>query len=304
MNFQNGIYFGQNARAGSSFAIAFLKIGENSNAERIANQISFLWENLSNLEKGIVQDLIIEEKHRYSGKLSCLIGYSPRIFDLPGIKKKKPSSLGNFLFRNPGRDQRRRIVDEVPLNFAKDLNYNIASESDIVLQFIAEDEASTSRSIVETWRILHKLESKGSSDISLMGYYTGFNSPDNRNLIYFHDGLSNIKSEDRVNNIFIDEAILNAEEKWLASSTFMSFLRMSIDIELWESIPRKYQERIIGRDKVSGCPLIGVDRKNENIVIRGLPRRGNQRGVGEGERSIQRSRSPYLCGPQQSIRSK
>ena len=170
MNFQNGIYFGQNARAGSSFAIAFLKIGENSNAERIANQISFLWENLSNLEKGIVQDLIIEEKHRYSGKLSCLIGYSPRIFDLPGIKKKKPSSLGNFLFRNPGRDQRRRIVDEVPLNFAKDLNYNIASESDIVLQFIAEDEASTSRSIVETWRILHKLESKGSSDISLMGY--------------------------------------------------------------------------------------------------------------------------------------
>jgi deferrochelatase/peroxidase EfeB len=52
---------------------------------------------------------------------------------------------------------------------------------------------------------------------------------------------------------------------WTKNGTYLAYLRIEIDIDLWNSIARKQQELIIGRDKLKGSPLVGVD-KNGNPV--------------------------------------
>ena len=51
----------------------------------------------------------------------------------------------------------------------------------------------------------------------------------------------------------------------------MAFLRIEIDLDLWDSINRSKQELIIGRDKLYGRPLIGVDKNNNPITSNEFP---------------------------------
>ena len=51
----------------------------------------------------------------------------------------------------------------------------------------------------------------------------------------------------------------------------MTFLRVEIDLELWDSINRSKQELIIGRDKLYGSPLIGVDKNNNPLTSKAFP---------------------------------
>ena len=51
----------------------------------------------------------------------------------------------------------------------------------------------------------------------------------------------------------------------------MAFLRIEIDWEVWDSINRSKQELIIGRDKLYGSPLIGVDKNNNPLTSKTFP---------------------------------
>jgi deferrochelatase/peroxidase EfeB len=51
----------------------------------------------------------------------------------------------------------------------------------------------------------------------------------------------------------------------------MAFLRIEIDLDLWDSINRSKQELIIGREKLYGRPLIGVDTNNNPITLKNFP---------------------------------
>ena len=280
LSFQNGIYYKQNSSPGNSFAILFLKANNNVTSIEIGRDISSLWTMLMKLEHGTVYDLPVFGKNIYSGNLSTLIGYSPNIFSLE-VQKEKPKNFNNF-FKKPNEDPNRRITNEISLQYDASVTDNLALNCDIVIQFIADNQASTNRAIFETWRYLNRLNKTNLTNIGIMGFYTGFNTPDGRNLLYFHDGVSNIRSEERPENIFIDQSKLSNKESWLYNSTFMSFLRIAINIELWENLPRKYQERVIGRDKITGCPLIGINKQNENIVIRDCPVNGTNEIIEKG----------------------
>jgi deferrochelatase/peroxidase EfeB len=47
----------------------------------------------------------------------------------------------------------------------------------------------------------------------------------------------------------------------------MSFRRLEIDLGIWQKIQRKHQELIVGRDKVTGRPLVGIDKRGNPLTI-------------------------------------
>ena len=62
----------------------------------------------------------------------------------------------------------------------------------------------------------------------------------------------------------------------------MAFLRITVDLTIWESIPIRDQERIVGRQKITGCPLVRINERGNNVFAEGCPIRGtseiNERG--------------------------
>ena len=51
----------------------------------------------------------------------------------------------------------------------------------------------------------------------------------------------------------------------------MAFLRISLNLEMWEDTEIEKQETIIGRDKETGCPLIGVDQNDRPVKDEDVP---------------------------------
>jgi deferrochelatase/peroxidase EfeB len=62
---------------------------------------------------------------------------------------------------------------------------------------------------------------------------------------------------------------LKPDDFWTEGGTYMGFLRTEIDLEGWDRIGRKDQELIIGRDKRTGSPIIGVDEIGDTIIEEG-----------------------------------
>ena len=95
---------------------------------------------------------------------------------------------------------------------------------------------ATHGAIVETWKLLRKVEMDGASaPASMRSFFTGYNRPDGRGWLGFHEGVSNIKSSDRLRTIQIDRRELDPVDYWTANGTYMAFLRIAIDLTLWES---------------------------------------------------------------------
>jgi deferrochelatase/peroxidase EfeB len=136
----------------------------------------------------------------------------------------------------------------------------------VIFQFIAENESYTSRAAVDTWKELHQWEKKtGSSPLRITGLYTGFQRPDKRNWQGFHDGVSNLKSRERPYVISIDSRYLNSQDKWTLHGTYLAFIRIAIDLDMWEDTVVVEQEKLVGRDKLTGCPLIGADKNGKPV---------------------------------------
>lgn len=47
----------------------------------------------------------------------------------------------------------------------------------------------------------------------------------------------------------------------------MAFLRFAVDLVAWRDLSRSQQELIVGRDKLTGRPLIGVDRTSSSGAL-------------------------------------
>ena len=87
----------------------------------------------------------------------------------------------------------------------------------------------------------------------------------------FHDGISNIKSNERKPVIVIGNTPTSSSEDWTTNGTYLTFMRISIDIVKWNKLSVEEQEILVGRDKFSGCPIIGVDKNNKPIKDKRCP---------------------------------
>lgn len=258
-NLQEGIYYSKR-RAPSSFGIVFLRARDGADASKIGATISSLWRMYENLKKGVLSDLPSNVRH-YSGDLSVLIGYSWNCFQISDIRRQRPEGFpANLLFRTPNKNGGGTILDGSGIEYSGDLTENHAESDHVVVQFISKSQLATNRAILETCKLLNKFKGgRKYHDLAVTKFYTGFNRPDGRNWLNFHDGVSNMNSRERALAITISGNGLNPADQWIINGTYLAFLRIAIDLEVWGTLDRRKQEIIIGRDKPTGCPLVGLD---------------------------------------------
>ncbi|HKQ21316.1 MAG TPA: hypothetical protein VJS91_04705 [Nitrososphaeraceae archaeon] len=260
---QEGIYSGKEKRPRDSFSIIFLKCEQDSNAKEIGGALAQLWNKYQILKKGSSYSL----QSDYSPilpNLSVLIGYGKNIFSLEGANESCPKDFSEFSLLVPKNNGGGIILDHSELYFDDSVSYNHAAFDDLVIQFIGENEFVTSQAVVDSWKELIKINSS-KPVLHLTKFYTGFGRYDNRGWLGFHDGVSNMKSEERKNAISIDSSKLNTSDKWTINGTYMMFMRIAIDLGRWSELSVDDQEILVGRDKEKGYPLVGVDSNGKPV---------------------------------------
>ncbi len=271
-NLQEGIYYSKGVRPGRFFNLLFLRADPSLNATSIGEYFSGLWNMYLDLKKGIIKDL--PGHITPHGNLTVLVGYGQNLFkNINGIKKKVPfalEKLGTLLCPLPSGGG--PILQGSGLNYSSDINHNTATE-DIVIQFIADTQLAVNRCILETWKFLHdNVDTEtGKSPLSLGHFFSGFQRDDFRSMLDFHDGLSNMPSgQPRYDALAIKPTNVE-QEQWTQNGTYLAFFRMAVDLDIWRKIARSKQEIIVGRDKLSGCPIVDIDANGNPIPKNGCP---------------------------------
>ncbi len=289
---QNGIYYNKKQTPGASLCAVFLRASASSDATGIGKILSKLWNVYEDLKNGVVKDLPQNSRNRLAGNLSILIGYGPATFKIKGTRLSKPDELSDeWRFNSPWAKGGGPIMDEVGLSYASDITENPISNDHVMLQFIGNSELITQRAVVETWKLLRD-NPDGKDALHMKTFYTGFKRADMRNWLGFHDGVSNMMTNERLGAIAINKSSVALADNWTINGTYLVFMRIAIDLDIWDKIGRKYQERIVGRDKITGCPLIGVDKNDNNISMKGCPIPGTFEVFEKGNEHF-RTHPPY-----------
>ena len=100
-------------------------------------------------------------------------------------------------------------------------------------------------------------------------FCTGFQRDDGRSWLGFHDEVSNLtNSKERIDAITIDRVSNNLTPRdfWTIGGTYLVFLKIEIDLNFWNKLDRSGQELMVGRDKLSGVPIIGVDKNGKPVL--------------------------------------
>ncbi|USA47222.1 Dyp-type peroxidase [Acinetobacter sp. C26M] len=264
---QEGIFYQQGATPGKHWGLLFLRINEGYDSTKIYEGLNSLWEVLQALKVGKIEDLPNITVPVPPSGLQITIGYGKNIFNKTGIKKFVPTAITDSNFRPPLATGGGKLLAASGLSYSETLIKNPATE-DIALQFISDSELLIYRCYLESYKLLTTANNEFPFEI--VKFYTGFQREDKRSWIDFHDGISNLKSgKDRFEAIRIKENNI-PEEQWIIGGTFMAFMRIEVDIDKWIKLDRATQELLVGRDKVSGCPLDSV-MDDRPIIISKCP---------------------------------
>lgn len=299
---QEGIYYRANPPIGNSLCVLSLRSENTPAISEIGNALGLIWKHLEHLKKGITFDLDIDRKHRKIGNLSVLVAYGSPLFNVFGSQKKKPKSFSeDWNFKAPISGGGGPILEGSDLTYSTKTFVNHLLADHILFQFIADNEFYTKRAAVEVWKVLHKLERIGSSvPLRITGMYTGFQREDHRNWLGFHDGVSNIKSHERPYVISINSKYLSSEDKWTHRGTYIGFMRIAFDLSKWEDTDLVEQEILIGREKLTGCPLIRIGKNNKPVKDPRCPVIGTSEIIDPGNENF-REHPPYGTGRQDNI---
>ena len=295
---QDSIYYKKGQRPSNSCCIAFLKVGDGSTRENITDTLSKLWLMYDDLKLGKVIDLTdVNERHLRPGNLKILMGYGHKIFSLDIAPKKIPNDFGkNKKFKDPFREGGGPVVKDSRVRYSSDIKYNHANSDHVILQFLGDNEFTTDRALIETWKLLSDIRnSEGDYVLYISRAYTGFQRMDGRNWLGFHDGVSNIASKDRFGAIAIRGDDLEDDDQWTVNGTYMAFIRIEIKLDKWQKNRRSDQEIIIGRDKITGCPIVGVDTKGNPIKDPTCPIKGTFEVIEDGNETFREYRMPKIA---------
>ena len=113
----------------------------------------------NNLQKGVLPDLLAG-KNPQDGTLSVLFGYSPGFFGITGLKRKPLQLREEWLFQRVKLGG-EPILPGVGLRYGDDITCNDIANDHIVVQFIGDTQLVTNRPIVETWKLLRKIDKDG-----------------------------------------------------------------------------------------------------------------------------------------------
>lgn len=286
---QDGIYYKNQTTdtlEGSSrllrnktFSVVFLRAADWATAGDIGKALGELWRTYSSLKRGYIRGL--RGSRVPGGGLDVLIGYGKRIFSINGAKKVIPNDMQGMQFSEPHVGNEPIAINS-GMRYARDIHCNYGTSEDIIIQFTSHTQLATFRAVAETWLALRPY----SDDIPLKftNFFSGFQRDDGRSWLGFHDEISNLKnSRERLGVIAINRKWnrLTPDDLWTENGTYLAFLRISIDLFLWERIERKKQELIVGRDKISGRPISRVDKKGNPVINLKCPIIGKFQGYNQ-----------------------
>jgi Dyp-type peroxidase family len=257
---QEGIYHDCSGCTPSSLATVFLKAAGAVSAAQVADALLQLWRMYQRLKEGEVRDLPgsrLWDPGQRRDELHVLLGYGRSAFERDGAALPLPGELDVFGFPRHQVLAGAPVMGNAGLGYAGDLTDNLA-DADIAVQFTAERQITVYRAVVETWKLLDDL----GAALRMAGFYSGHQRDDHRSWIDFHDGVNNLRKEERERVITIKPEIL---PRWPAGGTYMAFLRIAIDLPAWRNLDRRAQQRIVGRDKLTGAPLVAGEDGNPTV---------------------------------------
>jgi deferrochelatase/peroxidase EfeB len=255
------------SKSNDTFGMIFIRIGKRDNPNEIKRALIGLWKMYGDLKMGNISDL--PGYPVPAGQISVLIGYGPNIFDLEGVNKKMPMDFRDrqFLPANKGAP----IANGSGINYSHDECHNFGLSEDIVIQIISKTQLATYRAIVETKKYIIRDSEKV---LRFSNFLTGFQRDDGRSWLGFHDEVSNmVNSTERMKTIAIDNANnkLIPRDYWTIGGTYLAILKIEIDLDFWNQVDRNQQELIVGRDKLTGTPIVGVDKTGSPVLMEGSP---------------------------------
>src|SRR5215203_3767317 len=249
---QEGLRFESGTGPPPCYRLLLLDAAPGARAAAVGRALEALTSMLRDLRRGDSRDLAGQSRaakaaarEQFDG-LRLLLGYGRRFFDeevhRPRLTHATRPDFLAYLARRPA------AFPELP--WADPETPNVG-EADLVLQLTGDSEAAVSCAAVECWKLI----ADDVLPLSVVSSLGGFGRPDGRGWLEFHDGVSNIQSDQRLAAI---EA--GGDPQWMRGGTYMALLRVEVDLSTWRRLERAEQELVIGRDKLSGAALTAVTR--------------------------------------------
>jgi hypothetical protein len=271
----NGIYWDKGTTPPRCYGIAFLKAKQRATAAEIHEVLKALVQLWTGLKVGraptLAGTLVPPSEFEW------LLAFGRKAFEIEGAlhpiprKLRAPNTFNSIDPLGGGL-----AVDGSGLRFATGLAQNVATE-EFCVQFTGSTPLSVARAIVETSLLLEGLRNPetGKAPLLLSASFTGFNREDRRSWIDFHDGLSNLVSgAERKSVIETKRQGLTIADRWFAGGTYMAFVRLKVDVRHWRLLAPAVQEAVVGRTRITGCPVIAVDAAGAITPIAGCPAPG------------------------------
>lgn len=256
---QEGIYLERSSPPPAAWRVLFLDVAPGTAASDAAAAIGDVMAMLAALQQGTMIDLSDVRPGEAPatipvGTFDVLLGYGASFFDParhdpPLTAATRPSGLVG-LRPSPG--------PAFPhMEWETSGRQGHSGEADLVLQFTGVNEQAVDRAAVE----VAKLIGDRRLPLTTAGTYDGFLRDDGRSWIGFHDGVSNIEPSQRLAAVEC-----HGDPDWNSGGTYLAFLRLQVALGPWRRLDRATQETIVGRDKLSGSPLMAVERDGDGAL--------------------------------------
>jgi deferrochelatase/peroxidase EfeB len=245
---QEGVFFRRGERPPPCWRLLLLDVADGAAPAEAHAAVGALLRMLAALRAGRVRELrgqraagIDATRTTFDG-LAALIGYGRSLFDATPPLTTSPRP--EFLAYLPSRGDAFPALPWVD-------GARPAGEADLALQLTGASVAAVDRAAVEVWKLIEDER----LPLAPVASFDGFGRPDGRGWLEFHDGVSNMESSQRIGAI-----AAGADPDWMSGGTYMAFLRLRVDLRVWRALDRGDQELVVGRDKLSGSPLVAVRR--------------------------------------------
>jgi Dyp-type peroxidase family len=274
---QPGIHFEATATPHPSYRLLLLNARAGATRASVAHGLERLLGVFDQLRQGRVPELKGQRQPQRSASaeqfegLDALVAYGRRLFDhavhRPALTKAQRPDFLSYL------------PAEGPFPALRWAGVRRNAEADFAIQLTASSETAVTCAAVEAWKLIaaERLQLVATES------FAGFGRADGRGWLGFHDGVSNMPSDQRLRAL-----VAAADPPWMEGGTYMAYLRLLVDLDSWGSLSRDEQELLVGRDKLSGAALVRVARKDGQLK----PVAGRAPTVTAGATELGRWRDP------------
>lgn len=245
---QEGIFLAPSTPPPPAWRVVFLDIAGGTTRTGARKALGSVVAMLTALQRGEMRDLRATRSSDVSASVpangfQALLGFGaslfdPRRHDPPLTSGWRPVHLVALRRSGPA-------FPSLPWRAGE----GHGGEADVALQLTGISEHAVDRAAVE----VAKLISDQRLPLTASGSYDGFQRDDGRSWIGFHDGVSNIEPSQRAAAV-----VCEGDPDWNRGGTYLAFLRIEIALGAWRALGREVQEAIVGRDKLTGSPLVAV----------------------------------------------